>query len=30
MRGQVDLQGQMFSYFSPESRVLPDHPLRSI
>jgi transposase len=30
MRGQVDPQGQMFSYFSPESRVPADHPLRSI
>jgi len=30
MRGQVDPQGQIFSYFSPESRVPPDHPLRSI
>jgi transposase len=30
MRGQVEPQGQMFSYFSPESRVPPDHPLRSI
>jgi transposase len=30
MRGQLDPQGQMFSYFSPESRVPADHPLRSI
>jgi transposase len=30
MRGELDPQGQMFSYFSPESRVPPDHPLRSI
>jgi transposase len=30
MRGQVDPQSQMFSYFSPESRVPADHPLRSI
>lgn len=30
MRGRVDPQGQMFSYFSPESRVPADHPLRSI
>lgn len=30
MRGEVDPQGQMFSYFSPESRVPADHPLRSI
>ena len=30
MRGQVDPQGRMFSYFSPESRVPMDHPLRSI
>ena len=30
MRGQVDPQSQMFSYFSPESRVPADHPLRGI
>ena len=30
MRGQLDPQGRMFSYFSPESRVPVDHPLRSI
>ena len=30
MRGQLDPQGRMFSYFSPESRVPADHPLRSI
>jgi len=30
MRGQVDPQSQMFSYFSPESRVPAEHPLRSI
>jgi transposase len=30
MRGRVDPQGYMFSYFSPESRVPADHPLRSI
>src|SRR6516164_9932690 len=30
MRGQVDPQAEMFSYFSPESRVPGDHPLRSI
>src|ERR1043166_8101082 len=30
MRGQVDPQGAMFSYFSPESRVPAEHPLRSI
>ncbi len=30
MRGHVDPQASMFSYFSPESRVPPDHPLRSI
>jgi transposase len=30
MRGRVDAQGHMFSYFSPESRVPADHPLRSI
>jgi transposase len=30
MRGQVDPQESMFSYFSPESRVPEDHPLRRI
>ena len=30
MRGQVDPQGSIFSYFSPEDRVPEDHPLRSI
>ena len=30
MRGQLDPQAQMFSYFSPESRVPADHPLRGI
>jgi transposase len=30
MRGEVDPQSRMFSYFSPESRVPLDHPLRSI
>jgi hypothetical protein len=30
MRGEVDPQARMFSYFSPESRVPLDHPLRSI
>lgn len=30
MRGQVDPQGSMFSYFSAESRVPEEHPLRSI
>lgn len=30
MRGQVDPQGSMFSYFSPESRVPDGHPLRWI
>ena len=30
MRGHVDPQGAMFSYFSAESRVPPDHPLRTI
>jgi transposase len=30
MRGKVDPQGHVFSYFSPESRVRADHPLRSI
>jgi transposase len=30
MRGEVDPQAKMFSYFSPESRVPADHPLRGI
>jgi transposase len=30
MRGHVDPQGSMFSYFSPESRVPQGHPLRAI
>jgi hypothetical protein len=30
MRGHVDPQGHMFSYFSPESRVPATHPLRPI
>ena len=30
MRGHVDPQGSMFSYFSPETRVPADHPLRTI
>lgn len=30
MRGHVNPQGSMFSYFSPESRVPADHPLRTI
>lgn len=30
MRGQVNPQANMFSHFSPESRVPVDHPLRSI
>jgi transposase len=30
MRGQLDSQSAMFTYFSPESRVPPDHPLRRI
>ena len=30
MRGQVDPQGPMFSYFSVEERVPADHPLRRI
>jgi transposase len=30
MRGQVDPQARIFSYFSPESRVPADHPLRGI
>jgi transposase len=30
MRGQVDPQSALFSYFSPEQRVPAEHPLRSI
>jgi hypothetical protein len=30
MRGHVDPQAQMFSYFSPEQRVSANHALRSI
>lgn len=30
MRGQVDPQSAMFHYFSAESRVPGDHPLRAI
>jgi len=30
MRGHVDPQSSMFSYFSPESRVPETHPLRAI
>jgi transposase len=30
MRGEVDSQSAMFTYFSPESRVPADHPLRRI
>jgi len=30
MRGEVDPQGAMFSYVSPEQRIPADHPLRSI
>ncbi len=30
MRGEVNPQGHVFSYFSPEQRVPPGHPLRSI
>lgn len=30
MRGHLDPQASMFTYFSPESRVPPTHPLRSI
>ena len=30
MRGQVDAQSNLFSYFSPESRVPVGHPLRAI
>jgi transposase len=30
MRGAVDPQGHLFSYFSPEQRVPAEHPLRTI
>lgn len=30
MRGEVDAQGFMFSYISPEQRVPADHPLRQV
>jgi transposase len=30
MRGHVDPQANMFSYYSPESRVPADHPLRPL
>jgi len=30
MRGHVDPQGGLFSYFSVEERMAPDHPLRHI
>jgi len=30
MRGEVDPQSGLFSYVSPERRIPPDHPLRSI
>jgi transposase len=30
MRGDDDLQDGIFSYISPEKRVLADHPLRPI
>ena len=30
MRGRVDPQESMFSYFSPDSRVPEAHPLRQI
>jgi transposase len=30
MRGEVDPQAGLFSYFSPESRVPAEHPLRAI
>lgn len=30
MRGELDPQGHMFSYFSPDSRVPAEHPLRGI
>ncbi|MCB1899920.1 MAG: IS5/IS1182 family transposase, partial [Rhodocyclaceae bacterium] len=30
MRGQLDPQSSMFHYFSAESRVPTDHPLRGV
>jgi transposase len=30
MRGQVDPQGSLFSYFSVEERIPADHPLRRV
>src|SRR5262245_26195971 len=30
MRGHDERNGSMFSYVSPEDRIPPDHPLRSI
>ena len=30
MRGQLNPQSSMFHYFSPESRVTADHPLRNV
>src|SRR5574337_2118368 len=30
MRGQLDPQSSMFHYFSPDSRVPADHPLRGV
>jgi hypothetical protein len=30
MRGQLDPQSSMFHYFSPESRVPAEHPLRKV
>ena len=30
MRGQFSDQGRMFSYLSPEQRVLKGHPLRAV
>src|SRR5262245_10418363 len=30
MRGQVDPQGGLFSYFSVEERIPADHPLRRV
>jgi uncharacterized protein YdaU (DUF1376 family) len=30
MRGQLNPQSSMFHYFSPESRVPADHPLRAV
>ncbi|TYC59785.1 IS5/IS1182 family transposase, partial [Zoogloea oleivorans] len=30
MRGEVDPQSSMFHYFSVESRISADHPLRRV